>query len=173
MSSTPRFLSPFRICSQYFALLFSPMYIPSTSFLPPITQLTIKLRFKSVFENFAYHLLKKRSQVMQIVNFKRCDKNFLSLSFLSCFAARTSGLSLYFGMIIPPNCYFYDTPFRRFTQVLKRSHKSNYLRNRSHHTLYYCSILWLHKIQRWSINNALQVYINFKAKSHKAITSID
>lgn len=102
MSSTPRFLSPFRICSQYFALSFSPMYISSTSFLPSITQLTIKLRFKSVFGNFAYHPLKKRSQVMQIVNFKRNDKNFVSLSFLSCFAARTSGLSLYFGMIIPP-----------------------------------------------------------------------
>ena len=89
--------------------------------LPPITQLTIKLRFKSVFGNFAYHPLKKRAQVMHIVNLKRNDKNSLSLSFLSCFAARTSGLSLYLGMVIPPNYYFYDTPFRRFTQDLKRS----------------------------------------------------
>jgi len=43
------------------------------------------------------------------------------LYFLSCFAARTSGLSFYLGMVIPPNFYFYDTPFRRFTQDLKRS----------------------------------------------------
>lgn len=36
ISSTPLFFSPFKIDNQYFALSFSPTYIPRTSFLPSI-----------------------------------------------------------------------------------------------------------------------------------------
>lgn len=70
-----------------------------------VTQLVIKFRLKSVFENFSNHLLEKRLQVVRIVNLKQ-RKNSLSLSFLSCFAAITSRLSLHFDIIFLRNGIF-------------------------------------------------------------------
>ena len=68
-------------------------------------ELIVKLGFKSVFEYLSYHFLKYGFQVSDIL----CSisaSNSRNFSLRSCFAARSSGLSLYLGIIITSDLLF-------------------------------------------------------------------
>lgn len=92
--------------SQYFALSFSPTYIPSTFF------------FKIYTYGYIYSLLDDSSFTVYMILY--CVYKYRHICFLTVSAALSSGLNLYFGYKFSPESSFYSTPFRRFTQFLKK-----------------------------------------------------
>ena len=86
-----------------------------------VTELIVKLCFKSVFEYLADHFLKYGFQVSDIPT-SISASNSRNFSLRSCFAARTSGLSLYLGIILTSDLLFLFYTISEVYKYLKKTH---------------------------------------------------